>query len=175
MLSTTMAEALNQQVALEGYASSLYLSMSSWCEKQGLAGCARFMRRQSEEERQHMLRIFDYLNEMDAHALTPGINQPPHEFDTIRALFELVYVHEKKVTASINTLVAQSYQEQDHTTLQFLQWYVGEQREEEALMRNLLDRIKLIGDGPMSLYYIDKEVDAINQAELTAEASSAEA
>lgn len=174
MLTETMTQALNQQIALEGYASQLYLSMSSWCEQQGLAGCARFMRRQSEEERQHMLRIFDYLNELDRHALAPGVAQPPHAFSSIRAMFEEVYAHEQKVTAAINTLVSQSYDEQDHTTLQFLQWYVAEQREEEALMRNLLDRIRLIGEGPMTLYYIDKEVDAINKAEMTEAAAEGE-
>jgi ferritin len=175
MLTQSMIDALNRQVALEGYASFLYLSMSGWCEKEGLAGCAAFMRRQADEERAHMLRIFDYLHEMDSHALTPGINQPPHEFGSIKNLFEEVYAHEKKVTAAINQLVALSYEEKDHTTLQFLQWYVAEQREEEALMRNLLDRIRLIGDGPMSLYYIDKEVDAINKAELSAEGEAEEA
>ena len=166
-----MEDALNKQIALEGYASFLYLSMASWCDKEGLQGCAAFMHRQSDEERQHMLRIFHYISEVNGHALAPAVAQPPHSFDSVHKLFEQVYAHEQKVTASIHELISLSYKDNDHTTLNFLQWYVTEQREEEALMRNILDRLKLIGDGPMSLYYIDKVIEKINKAELAAEAA----
>ncbi len=170
-----MENALNTQISLEGYASFLYLSMASWCDKEGLQGCAAFMHRQSDEERQHMLRIFHYISEVDGHALAPAIAQPPHSFESVHKLFEQVYAHEQKVTASINELLSLAYKDNDHTTLNFLQWYVTEQREEEALMRGILDRIKLIGDGPMSLYYIDKEIEKINKAELAAEAAESAA
>jgi len=165
MISPSMTQALNNQIALEGYASFLYLSMASWCDQEGLEGCAQFMHRQSDEEREHMLRLFSYLSEMDAHALAPAIEQPPHEFNSVREMFEQVYAHEQKVTAAINQLVTLSTEEQDHSTLNFLQWYVEEQREEEALMRHILDKIRLIGDGPQSLYYIDKEVETINASQ----------
>jgi ferritin len=171
MISKTMEDALNKQITLEGYASFLYLSMASWCDKEGLQGCAAFMHRQSDEERQHMLRIFHYISEVNGHALAPAVAQPPHNFESVHKLFEQVYAHEQKVTASIHELISLSYKDNDHTTLNFLQWYVTEQREEEALMRNILDRLKLIGDGPMSLYYIDKEIEKINKAELAAEAA----
>jgi ferritin len=72
MISKEMEKALNEQIALEGYASFLYLSMASWCDKEGLAGCSKFMHRQSEEEREHMLKIFTYLSEVDGFALTPS-------------------------------------------------------------------------------------------------------
>ena len=113
----------------------------------------------------------DYISEVNGHALAPAVAQPPHSFDSVHKLFEQVYAHEQKVTASIHELISLSYKDNDHTTLNFLQWYVTEQREEEALMRNILDRLKLIGDGPMSLYYIDKEIEKINKAELAAEAA----
>lgn len=169
-----MEAALNRQIALEGYASYLYLSMASWCDKEGLEGCAKFMHRQSEEERAHMLRIFHYISEVDGHAITPAIAQPPHEFASVQALLQQVYEHEQKVTRSINDLVAISYEEKDHGTLNFLQWYVAEQREEEALMRTILDKLKLIGDGPQSLYYIDMEIQKINTAEAKAEVEAGE-
>ncbi len=174
MISDRMLAALNKQIGLEGYASFLYLSMASWCDKEGFEGSAQFMHRQSDEEREHMLKIFHYIYEVDGHALTPSIAQAPHDFGTIREMFEEVYKHEQKVTKSIHDLVAISLEEKDHTTYQFLQWYIDEQREEEALMRSILDRIKLIGDGPQSLYYIDKEIEKINKAELAAEAAGEE-
>ena len=164
MISKKMIKALNEQIGLEGYASYLYLSMASWCDKEGLEGCARFMHRQSDEERMHMLKIFHYLSEVDAHALTPGIKEPPRKFKTVQEVFKSVYEHEQKVTQSINKLVTLAKNEEDHATQSFLQWYINEQREEEALMRTVLDRIGLIGDGPQSLYFIDKELDALNQA-----------
>ena len=118
--------------------------------------------------------IFDYLNERNAHALTPAVHQPKHEFDSIQKMFEEVYAHEKKVTAAIMKLVEQCYKEPDHTTLLFLQWYVEEQREEEALMSTLMDKIKLIGAGGQSLYYIDKEVQRLNGEELSKETEGEE-
>ena len=168
MISKKMIKALNEQIKLEGYASFLYLSMASWCDKEGLEGACQFMHRQSTEERMHMLKIFEYLSEVDAHALTPSISSVPHEFDSIQSMFKQVYEHEQKVTASIHKLVDIAVKENDFTTHNFLQWYIEEQREEENLIRGLLDKIKLIGEGPMTLYYIDKEVAALNQAELAA-------
>jgi len=162
MISKEMESALNKQIELEGYASYLYLSMASWCDNKGLPGCSIFMHRQSEEERMHMLKIFHYLSEVDGHALTPGIPQPPHEWPSVQEMFEQVFKHEQKVTASINHLVNISIEENDHTTQNFLQWYIQEQREEEALMRDILDKIRLIGDGPQSLYFIDKEIEIVN-------------
>lgn len=162
MISETMTQALNEQIQMEGQASFLYLSMSCWCDQQGLEGCAQFLRRQSEEEREHMLGIVDYLSDVDAHPLTPGIQQPAHHFSSIKELFEEVYAHEQKVTKAIHRLLQLALDEQDYTTQHFLQWYVEEQKEEETLMRAILDKIKLIGDGPMMLYYIDKEVSAVN-------------
>ena len=87
----------------------------------------------------------------------------------------MVYAHEQKVTKSIHNLVDLSNKEVDYTTLNFLQWYITEQREEEALMRSILDKIKLIGTGPMSLYYIDKEIQKLNNVEMAAEAAENEA
>lgn len=174
MISDKMEKALNDQIAMEGYASLLYLSMSTWCDHKGLQGCHEFLRRQADEEHMHMLKIFEYLSDVDGLAITPGISQPPHKFDSIQNLFKSVYEHEKKVTKSINELVSLANSESDYSTQTFLQWYVEEQREEEALMRTILDRIELIGDGPQSLYFIDKELETINKQVAAAESAGGE-
>ena len=171
MISKKMETALNEQIGLEGYASFLYLSMAVWCDSQGLTGCHQFLMRQSDEERMHMMKIFEYLADVDGFALTPGISEPPRKFKSVQEVFKTVYAHEQKVTKSINKLIAQASKENDYSTETFLQWYVNEQREEEALMRNVLDRISLIGDGPQSLYFIDKEMEAINKQAEAAEAA----
>ena len=166
MLSKKLEKALNDQMGLEAYASYLYLSMASWFDNAGMEGCSKFMFRQSVEENEHMLRIYHYILEMDGKAIVPGIKQAPNKFKNARDIFKSVYAHEQKVTKSINDLVNLSSKEAHHATFNFLQWYVAEQMEEEALMRGILDRIKLIGNGPQSLYYIDKEIEKINQAEI---------
>ncbi|HFA48959.1 MAG TPA: ferritin [Bacteroidetes bacterium] len=171
MISKKMEAALNKQIVLEGYASFLYLAMAVWCDNLGLSGCHQFLMRQSDEERMHMMKIFEYLGEVGGFALTPGVKEPPRQFKSVQEVFKMVYAHEQKVTKSINGLIALASKENDYSTETFLQWYVNEQREEEALMRNVLDRIKLIGEGPQSLYFIDKEMEAINRQAAVAEAT----
>jgi ferritin len=173
MISKSMEAALNKQIELEGYASFIYLSMASWCDNKGLAGCAEFMHRQSEEEHMHMMKIFHYISEVDGRAISPGIPQPPTEWNSVSEMFEDVFKHEQKVTASIYELLNQSIAENDYATQNFLQWYVAEQREEEALMRGILDKINIIGGGPQSLYFIDKEIAEINAAAVKAEGQAA--
>ena len=162
MISKKMQTALNEQIALEAYASHLYLSMAAWFDLQGLEGCAQFMYKQSDEERLHEMRILKYLLEMDTPAIVPEVAQPPATFKSVPEVFKSAYGHEQKVTKSINAIVDLAITENDHATHNFLQWYVNEQREEEALMRSILDRINLIGDGPQSLYFIDKEIESVN-------------
>ncbi len=171
MLSAKMTEALNEQIAMEGYASFIYLSMAGWFEYKSMQGCASFMYRQADEERMHMMKIYHYLLDMDARPITPAIKQPVQDYNGAREIFEETLAHEQRVTKSINELVELAMKENDHSTYVFLQWYINEQREEESLMRTILDKINLIGDGPQSLYFIDKEIEAINAQQLKEEAA----
>jgi len=162
MLSEKTLQALNKQIALEGNASASYLAMASWCERQGLNGCATFFYDQSAEERMHMMKIIHYVNEMDGHAVISEQEKPKGEYNSVQELFKAVYQQEKSVTSAIYELLSISDEESDHSTTLFLQWYVAEQREEEAQIRTILDKIKLIGTGGQSLYFIDQEVQNIN-------------
>lgn len=175
MINQQILIELNKQIELEGNASSSYLAMASWCERQGLQGCANFFYAQSDEERMHMLKIIHYINEMDSESQVPAFEHPKNEFDSIQEVFNLVYEQEKKVTAAIYNILSISQEHNDHSTSLFLQWYVAEQREEEAQVRTILDAIKLIGTGGQSLYYIDKEVEKINKARALEEEEGAEA
>lgn len=168
-LSSSILEALNNQIANEGNASQFYLSVAYWCDDQALDGCKQFFMRQTEEERMHMMKIFEYISEAGGHPKTPGIEAPPIEFKDIQTVFQQVYEQEQFVTKSINDIVDLCYKESDYATLQFLQWYVEEQREEEANIRAIMDRIKVIGKGGQSLYYIDKEVNKFNDIALAEE------
>lgn len=171
MLNPQISDILNAQVALESASSATYLAMAVWCEIEGLEGCSSFLYRQSDEERMHMLKLIHYITESEGTPKIQSVPEPVQSYDSIQSLFEKVYQQEQAVTAAINEIVALCYEIKDHATLSFMQWYVEEQREEESLMRTIIDKIKLIGDGPQSLYYVDKELRSINLAQLKAEAA----
>jgi len=162
MLSDTMIKALNKQVEEEFYSSNLYLAMASWCDKEGLQNCATFLYNHFDEEQMHMLKIFHYINETGGHAIVPALKQPPVEYKNVQEVFTETLKHEQYITGRINELVKLAMQENDFQTLNFLQWFVEEQREEETTFKTILDIIKLIGDGPSSLYYIEQEIAKIN-------------
>lgn len=149
---------LNDQIDMEGKSSAYYLSMASWCDTQGYANSANFLYKHSEEERQHMLKLFGYINDAGGHALQPEIMGIKHEFNSLREVFEEILNHEIAVTNSINQLVDNCFQIKDFTTFQFLQWYVTEQREEETVARRALELFDIIGEDGIGLWTIDQEI-----------------
>ncbi|MCL4114842.1 UNVERIFIED_CONTAM: hypothetical protein GTU68_043722 [Idotea baltica] len=172
MLSKKIEKALNEQIGLEAAASQKYLAMAIWCDAQGLEGSSEFFFNQSEEERMHMMKIIHYIQEADGLAVVPSLSKPSSDYKNINTVVKAAYDSEKKVTKSIHSIVDLSLVEKDHTTYNFLQWYVAEQQEEEALMRKIIDRIKLIGEGPQSLYYIDQAILKAGKEAAVAEAAN---
>ncbi len=158
MLSKTIEEALNKQVAVEADSSQVYLAMASWAETLGFEGVSTFMYAHSDEERQHMLKLVKFINERGGHAKVSSLNAPPIEFGSFKDMFQKLFEHEVRVSKSINDLVEITLKEKDYATHNFLQWYVSEQIEEEALARNILDKINLIGDDKGGLYLFDNDV-----------------
>lgn len=161
MLTPTIQTHLNRQVHLEAESSQLYLSMASWAETQGLSGVAAFLYVHADEERMHMLKLIKFINERGGKAIIPAISEPMHEFESIPSVFESILNHEIKVTFEINRLVDACLSEKDYTTHNFLQWYVSEQIEEEALARRIMDKLKLIGTDKGSLYLFDRELETL--------------
>ena len=111
-----------------------------------------------------MLKLIKFVNERGGKAIIPAIEQPPVEFKNLKNIFELLLKHEINVTESINNLVDICLQEKDYTTHNFVQWYVSEQLEEEALARSILDKIKLIGNDNGGLYLFDRDLENSIQA-----------
>lgn len=158
MLSQAMTDRLNKQINLEMYSSHLYLQMSSWCAHQSLDGCEEFLRLHAQEEAGHMHRLVSYLHETGAFVVLGGMEAPPTQFGSLQELFERTYEHEQFITRNINELVHFANTEPDYSTLQFLQWYVAEQHQEEFLFKGILDKIKLIGMAGQGLFLIDQEI-----------------
>jgi len=158
MLSKKIEEALNNQIKIEAESSQVYLSMACWAEAQGFEGVAQFMYAHSDEERMHMLKLVKFVNERGGHARISALEEPSHNFGSFKDMFQTLFDHEVMVSASINDIVHVSLEERDYATHNFLQWYVAEQIEEEALARNILDKINLIGDDKGGLYLFDNDV-----------------
>jgi ferritin len=158
MLSEKMIDHLNQQINLEIYSSHLYLQMSSWCAYQSLEGCATFLSQHADEEMMHMRRLFNYLQETGAFAVIGGMQAPATDFGSLTEIFDQIYKHEQLVTSKISDLVHLANTEPDYATLQFLQWYVAEQHQEEFLFKGILDKIKLIGTQGQGIFFIDREI-----------------
>lgn len=164
MLSKNLEDALNQQVAMEASASFIYLAMASWMENEGFEGTARFLYTQSDEERMHMMKLFHYINEVGGYAISPQVQSPDITFDSYKHVFQRVLEQEQKVTAAINRLMDIATKEGDHTTANFLQWYVAEQREEEAQFNAILNKLKILGNDGSGLYLIDRDLDQLATA-----------
>ena len=158
MLKAVIEEALNKQIELEASSSQFYLSMASWTETKGLSGSSSFLYHHSDEERQHMLKLIKFINERGGNALIPALIQPPETFQSLTHVFESLLEHELNVTESINNIVGLCLDEKDFTTHNFMQWYVAEQLEEEALARTIIDRLNMIGNDKAGLYLFDRDL-----------------
>jgi ferritin len=158
-MNNRVEEALNQQIEKEASSSQFYLAMASWAENHGLNGTAKFLYSHSDEERFHMLKLIKFVNERGGVATIPGIIIPPTDFESLTNVFTLLLEHELMVTQSINEVVDVCLQEKDYTTHNFMQWYVSEQLEEEALARGILDKLKLIGGDKGGLYLFDRDLE----------------
>ena len=156
MLKKKVEDICNRQVEREGYSSNLYLAMASWAENNGFSGVADWLYAQSEEERLHMLKFITYINERGGKVVIPAFKKPPTDYKSVEELFREVLKHEEFVTASINEIVALTFTEKDFNTHNFVQWFVTEQVEEEASVREILDKLRLVGKN--NLYQFDRDI-----------------
>ena len=153
-----MAKLINDQYHREVFSVNQYLAMSSYFLDRDLDGFANFFRIQAEEENDHAMRQFDYLHEVDGKIQIASIDAPINEFDSLLEVFEKALDHEQFITKCIHQIVKAALDEGDFATHQFFQWFVAEQVEEEALMRNLIAKIKLIEDDKSALYMMNEEL-----------------
>ena len=160
-LSKKMQEGLNAQMTKEASASQIYLSYAAWAAGQGYGGIANFLFRHANEERNHMMKILEYILERGAKVKVEPIPGPQEDPTSIQNCFEQIFEHEIDNTKGIYKLVKMSFDEEDWTTWHFMQWFVKEQTEEETLALNLLDKIKIAGGVNAcweALYNLDKEL-----------------
>ena len=168
-MNKKVEEILNKQIELEASSSHHYLAMASWAESVGYGGAADFLYLHSDEERQHMLRLVKFVNERGGKVIIPSLTGGEISFNSLDEVFESLLKHEVEVTNSINEVVHVCLEQKDYTTHNFMQWYVAEQIEEEALAQNMIDKLNLINEDTGGMYLFDRDLEAAGHPSTSAE------
>jgi ferritin len=160
MYTEKLSKGMNKQLNNELYSAYLYLSMSSYAASIGLKGAANWFMVQYQEEMVHAMKFFNFINSRGDHTELAAIAAPPTEFASLLDMFQQTLAHEQFITSSIYELTDLALAEKDHATHIFLQWFVTEQIEEEENDRDLIGKLKLIGDNGQGLLLLDNELAA---------------
>ncbi len=161
-LQDSIIDLLNNQIAMEAHSSSLYLAMSSWCHANGLEGAGNHFRKQSGEEREHQLKIFDYLIDMGVQALSPEVKNVENNFDDLKDILDQALNAEINITESFNRMTEACHKAKDFQTAKFIHWFLEEQMEEEKQARRCLELYELIGTEGDGLFKIDHQIGKLS-------------
>ncbi len=167
-MNQKVVDAINAQIKAEEESSRLYFAMANWCDMNGFPGSSAYLYAHADEERMHMIKLVNYLNERGSHAKTQALEEPQNDWNSLQEVFKGVLTHEEMVTSLINNLFEICMTEKDYLTSNFLQWYIQEQVEEEASARTVLDKLELAGSSQGGMFHFDKEMDAMAAVAVTA-------
>jgi ferritin len=157
-INDKMQKAINKQINRELYSSYLYLSMATYFESINLKGFANWVRVQATEEKNHAMKLYEYLIDRGGRVLLEAIDAPGNQWKSVLAVFEEVYSHELKVTAYINDLFSLAQEQDDTATQVMLNWFINEQVEEEATADFIVQKLKMIKDSTSGIQILDAEL-----------------
>jgi len=160
MIGSNLEKALNKQLNMELYSAYAYASMAAYFEYKNYNGFASWMRMQAGEEMDHAQKFYEYILNVGGLVVLEAIDKPPADFKTPASVFKGALDHERKVTKAIYKLMDLANAESHHATSTFLQWFVTEQVEEEAVADNIVQRLTMVGDSPEGLFLMDRELGA---------------
>ena len=158
MLSAKVVELLNNQVNAEFYSAYLYLDMANYYKNEGLDGYYNWYKVQAQEERDHALLFMDYLQQNGVEVVLEAIAKPDKVFKAFIDPLKAGAEHERLVTSLIHDIYAAAYEEKDFRTMQFLDWFVKEQAEEEDNADDMVKKFELFGNDSKGLYQLDNEL-----------------
>ena len=160
MLERKVVELLNQQINKEFYSAYLYLDFSNYFYDKELNGFGNWYRIQAQEERDHAMLFLQYLQNNGERVTLDAIAKPSVELASDIEVLKAGLHHERYVTELIHTIYEAAYAVKDFRTMQFLDWFVKEQGEEENNADSLIKKFELYGNDPLSLYMLDSEMAA---------------
>ena len=160
MLNPEVSKLLNEQVNKEFYSAYLYMDMANYYADQNLNGFENWFIVQMQEERDHALLFRQYLLNNSEQVTLTQIAAPDTSYKNFREPLTQALEHEQFVTASINTIYEAAYKNKDFRTMQFLDWFIKEQGEEEKNADDNIKKYDLFGGDPKGLYMLDNELKA---------------
>lgn len=160
MLNKKIAELINKQVNKELYSGYLYLDFANYYEAEGLDGFAHWYQIQAQEERDHAMMMRRYLIDNGFRVTFGAIAQPDKVFKTHNDPLKFGFEHEQYVTSLINEIYSQAFAIKDFKTMQFLDWFIKEQGEEEKNAEDMLRKYELYGHDAKGLYSLNQELAA---------------
>ena len=160
MLNANVSKLINEQIAKELYSAYLYLDFSVYYEREGLDGFANWYMVQAQEERDHAMLMLKYLQLNGEKVTLEAIDKPDKTYTSLMDPLKAGFEHEQYVTSLINTIYAAAYEAKDFRTMQFLDWFVKEQLEEEKNADDLIKKMELFGNDSKGLYSLDSEYAA---------------
>ena len=158
MMNNKVHELLNQQINKEFYSAYLYLDFSNYFKAKGLDGFANWYMIEAQEERDHAMLFYNYLQNESKTVTLEAIPKPDKVFESGMDVLKAGLEHEEYVTSLINDIYAAAYEVKDFRTMQFLDWFVKEQGEEETNANDLITKMELFGGDPRSLYLLNQEL-----------------
>ena len=158
MLDKKVVELLNQQVNKEFYSAYLYLDFSNYYYDEGLDGFGNWYRIQAQEERDHAMLMLQYLQNNGEKVVLEAIDKPSVEITDAKSVLEAGLKHEQYVTGLIHTIYEAAHSVKDFRTMQFLDWFVKEQGEEEKNAADMITKMELYGGDSKGLYMLNSEL-----------------
>lgn len=157
-MSEKLLTALNDQFNFELLSGYYYMAMAAYCEAENMPGFAHFLNEQAIEEYEHAMKFYEFINDIDGRVTMQAMTEPKNDYSSFLEVFETALSHEELVTSKIHKILDLAKEENHYPTLQFLQWFVEEQVEEEASMKDIIFKLEGIGDSFTGLYLLDKEL-----------------
>ena len=158
MLDKKISKLLNKQINKELYSGYLYLSFSSYYESKGLNGFANWYYIQAQEERDHAMLFYKYMQNNGEKVTLEAIDKPDKTFKNLTEPLKAGLEHEEYVTSLINNIYSVASEIKDFRTMQFLDWFIKEQGEEETNASDLITKMELFGSDPKGLYMFNSEL-----------------
>lgn len=158
MLNKKIVDLLNSQINKEFYSSYLYLDMSNYYYDKNLNGFGNWFAIQTQEEYAHAMLFVKYLQNNSEKVVLNAIAAPDKTYSDFKQPLEASLEHEIFISTSINDIYAETFALKDFKTMQFLDWFVKEQGEEEQKSDDLNKRYDLFGTDARGLYMLDAEL-----------------